>query len=152
MRIYDLKATDGSLRAFEVENALLTRGRVCRLAESIPGATLVRRSRLFRDTDDFCEFTLGGQTFVIEEPFGDNSRYWVGAKEQPNTSSLLVVRQAFEQHNAWKTPFRIVIAVLLLALGLATYPKLTKFVAKDRCLDEGGKWHSVERTCEKAKK
>jgi hypothetical protein len=152
MRIYDLKAPDGSLRAFEVENTLLGRKRACRLAESIPGASIVRRSRLFRDTDDFCEFTLGGETFVIEEPWGDNSRYWVGTKDEPRTNSLLAVRQAFECHKTWETPLRIAIMASLLVLAFVFYPRVTAFIEQDRCLDQGGRWDSSERTCETAPK
>ena len=52
IRIHDLKTEDGTLRLFEVENTLLTWSRACRIAESILGAVIVRRSRLFRDMDE----------------------------------------------------------------------------------------------------
>jgi hypothetical protein len=133
MRLYDLKTEDGATRAFEVENTLLTRGRACKIAASIPGATVVRRSRIFRDTDDFCEFTLEGETFIIEEQFGDNSRYWIGTKGISNSDSLLKVRAAFEQYKTLGSPLRVLLAVSALALMWYIYQSLTAFVAQDRC-------------------
>jgi len=29
---------------------------------------------------EFCQFEVEGITFVVEEPFGDNSRYWIGPR------------------------------------------------------------------------
>jgi hypothetical protein len=147
MRVYDLKAEDGSLRAFEVENTLLTRGRACRIAKSIPGVVLIRQSRLFRDTDDFCEFTLAGETYIIEEPFGDNSRYWIGGKEASQSSSLQQVRVAFERHNTLEPPLRVLVVASLAVLGWVAFQWLATSVAQDKCLDAGGRWSAVERAC-----
>jgi hypothetical protein len=152
MRIYDLQAEDGNLRAFEVENTLLTRGRACRIVESIPGVVVVRRSRLFRDTDDFCEFTLAGETFMIEEPFGDNSRYWVGGKNKSQSFSLQQIRSAFERHKTWEFPLRFLVAASLAVAGWAALQWLTAFIAQDKCLDEGGRWNAGERACIGARK
>ena len=95
MRIHDLNTEDGRVCAFEVSNSFLSRRQACRIVQKIPGAVLLRRSRLFRDTDDFCEFTLAGEAFIISEPFGDNSRYWVGTKGSTPALSLPEVRAAF---------------------------------------------------------
>ena len=88
MRVRDLPNTEGKTNAFEVSNLLLTRSRACKVAEAIPGTKIVKRSRLLRDTDEFCIFTLGTDEFTIEEPFGDNSRYWIGTKDGKSSQSL----------------------------------------------------------------
>lgn len=152
MRIYDLTTSDGKLRAFEVESTLLSRNQACRLVESIPGVFIMRRSRLFRDTDDFCEFTLNGETFVIEEPWGDNSRYWVGAKAEPSTASLLLVRQAFERYNTWKATLRFAIVASFIVLGFILCSRFIEYVEQDDCLDHGGRWNLSARTCESFQK
>ena len=71
MRVRDLPTTEGKTSAFEISNLLLTRSRACKVVEAIPGAKIIKRSRLFRDTDEFCIFTIGPDEFTIEEPFGD---------------------------------------------------------------------------------
>ena len=147
MRIYDLKSEDGRLHSFEVDNVLLGRRRACRIAESIPGAILIRRSRLFRDTDDFCEFTLDSHTFIIEEPFGDNSRYWIGSKNKDDSAPLDKVRAAFERHDTFAMPLRLFLASTLLLGAWFLYPRITTFIAQDRCLDSGGNWDPTKQVC-----
>ena len=147
MRIHDLNTEDGRICAFEVSNTLLSRGQACRIVQKIPGAALVRKSRLFRDTDDFCEFTLAGETYVIEEPFGDNSRYRVGSKGSAQASSLLQVRAAFENHNSFKLPLLLAIATTALVSAWLVMQWLTAIVAQDRCLDSGGRWEHSQRAC-----
>ena len=86
MRTHDLKDGEGRVFAFEVDNCFLGRGGLCRLVARIPGCVVVRRPRRFRFAEDeFCEFELDGVRFLAWEPFGDNSRYWVGPKSDGTT-------------------------------------------------------------------
>jgi hypothetical protein len=146
VRVHDHNAQDGSLLGFEVENAALTRSRACRIAASIPGATIVRRSRLFRDTDDFCEFTIQDETFIIEEPYGDNSRYWIGPKVLTQSKSLLMVRDAFERQSNWHVGRLAIILAALIFTGLLGH-RCSVFLAQDSCLDRGGSWDRIQRIC-----
>jgi len=103
MDIYDLRDAEGRIVAFEVENSSLGRHGACRVADKIPRARLLRRQRHFAwsGRDDFCEFELDGITFVIEEPFGDNSRYWVGPKPPEFVPQITVVRDFFARAGLW---------------------------------------------------
>jgi len=98
MKTYELLDTGGRIYAFEVNNSGLGRKGVCRVVETIPGTTIIRRPKFlswFRE-EVFCEFDLDGQTFVACEPYGDNSRFWIGPEPPrwlPQTES---VRDAFE--------------------------------------------------------
>ena len=63
---------------------------------------MVRRPRLlsWRREEVFCEFLLGGARFEIWEPYGDNSRYWIGpaganAADMRPTEEIARVREAF---------------------------------------------------------
>jgi hypothetical protein len=40
-------------------------------------------------TMTFCEFVIGSDIFVIIEPFGDNTVYWIVAKEPPASPEAL---------------------------------------------------------------
>jgi hypothetical protein len=102
MKIHDLKDKEGRVFAFEVPNTLLTRRGVCKLVQSIPGARLLSGRRELRE-DEFCAFEVQGQRFKAWEPFGDNSRYWIGP-EPPNwCEQVSFVRDAFARHTFLKS-------------------------------------------------
>ena len=99
MKTRDLRQESGQLTGFIVSNLLLSRYRVPRIVASIPGARVVRKQRRFaRARDDFCEFVVGGKTFLAIEPFGDNDCYWVVAEPPEDSPQLAEVRAAFERH------------------------------------------------------
>jgi len=98
MKTYDLHDDQNRVFAFEIRNLGLGRDGVCRVVETIPGATLVRRPKKFLSwfrEDTFCEFTVDGETYEVEEPFGDNSRYWVGPRPPRWLPQTERVRDAF---------------------------------------------------------
>ena len=98
MRIFDLEDKQGKLVAFEVRNILLSRRAACKIAKTVPGSKLLERPKLFRSKSDFCKFQVGSRTFIIEEPWNDNSRYWIGPEPTEPCSEILPVREAFERH------------------------------------------------------
>src|SRR5712691_7070400 len=99
MKIHDLSSEEGRVFAFEVGNLFLGRRLFCRLVSGIPGARLLRTPRIFTrgGEDEFCEFEIEGVTFVGWEPWGDNSRYWVGPKPPRWVPQLTTVREAFSR-------------------------------------------------------
>src|SRR5689334_1769790 len=80
MTTYPIYDEQGRLFAFEVPNWRIGRRGVCGVVRRIPGAILTRRPMLLSwfQEEVFCEFEVDGATFVAEEPWGDNSRYWIG--------------------------------------------------------------------------
>jgi len=147
MHIRDLSCAEGKTNAFEVSNLLLTRSRACKLAETIPGAKITKRSRLFRDTDEFCIFTIGLDEFAIEEPYGDNSRYWIGTKDGKPSNCLPLARRAFEEHKVWLPPLRTISVAGAALLFALLYSKASQFIEQDKCLDSGGRWEVKSGTC-----
>ena len=107
MKTYDLKDDQGHVYAFEVENILLTRGGLSRLVRRIPGCRVIRRPTPFmrwssKENEEFCEFEVDGASFVAQESWGDNGRFWVGPKlaegQTPQWSaSVDRVRTAFRR-------------------------------------------------------
>jgi hypothetical protein len=70
---------DGRLRAFEVENAYIGPSAVAQVLRLTEGVTEVDRRRLFsRDSEVHVKFKYRGQPCIVWEPYGDNSRYWIG--------------------------------------------------------------------------
>src|SRR3989338_10516651 len=101
MKVYDLKDKTGRVFAFEVDNLLLQRRGVGKVVRTIPGARITRVS----GDDEFCEFEVEGKVFVAEEPWGDNSRYWIGPRPPEWCEPVATVRAAFLQYQLW--PLRL---------------------------------------------
>ena len=120
MKLYDLKDGSGRTFAFEVGN--FGRHRACRFVGKIPGVIILRRQRHFQfsSEDEFCEFQLEGQRFVIWEPYGDNSRYWVGPKPPEWCPEVERVRDAFAAYKADELLLRGIFNALF-ALAILTY-------------------------------
>ncbi len=85
MRTYSLQAS-GALHAFEVSNIWLHPRAIARLVRS-KGAEITFRRRLFRAADVHLKFRYKGLEFQVVEPFGDNSRYWIGPVDESLVAS-----------------------------------------------------------------
>ena len=104
MNVYELRDPEGRIFAFEGDNTLLGRRGLVRVVRSIPGAVVTRTPKLlswFRE-EEFCEFSVDGQPFVAREPYGDNSRYWVGPKAEVPAwcEEIIKVIEAFKSRGA----------------------------------------------------
>ena len=67
------------------------------IARRISGVKLLKAPRLlswFRE-EVFCEFELGQVKFKAFEPFGDNSRYWIGPEDRRWHAEIEAIIQAF---------------------------------------------------------
>jgi hypothetical protein len=74
MKLNKYTNEQGALRYFSVNNLLVSRSGLCRMIASCEGVTITKKPRFF-DDDVFCEFTINGHRFYVEEPFGDNATY-----------------------------------------------------------------------------
>lgn len=83
MRTYPVLTKDGSKSAaFEVENVYIGLRTISRLLRQVAGVTEVRPRQLFSGADDVhVEFKYMGTPFIVWEPYGDSSRYWIGPKD-----------------------------------------------------------------------
>jgi hypothetical protein len=82
--------------AFEIGNAFITLRGISRILRCVEGVTGLRTTS---GSDDRLLFEYAGESCVVSEPFGDNSRYWIGPAF-PERSSLDVrpLQQAFARH------------------------------------------------------
>ena len=104
MRTWELHTDDGRPYGFEISNLTISRSGVIRTIERIPGATITSGTRYFeRRRDDFCHFTVLGASFIAEEPFGDNSRFWIYAEDESGFAHVKTVQRAFERRKLFGT-------------------------------------------------
>ena len=81
MKTFEERNHIGQLKNFEIENFRIGRRGVVRVLKRIPEVIILREPKRFFSwfrEDSFCEFEIGGKKFEVEEPYGDNSRYWFG--------------------------------------------------------------------------
>jgi hypothetical protein len=145
MRTYAIRDEHGNLFAFEV-SSLLGRRIARRIVASVPGARVVRSNLR---SDVFCEFQVAGEAFAIEEPFGDNSRFWIGPVGGQGGEAIQAARSQFEKARLGSVAVALGI---LLCVGLVAAPVVLygyRFIAQDKCLDSGGAW--VQGACRGAK-
>lgn len=77
-----LNANGERSSAFEVEAAYASPARIAMLLSEVPGVTGVKRRKPLKGPSEVhVEFNYRGEPFIVWEPFGDNSRYWIGPKE-----------------------------------------------------------------------
>jgi hypothetical protein len=83
VKTYPIKRPDGLLHAFEIGNAFISMGTIRRILSSIDGVSSL--SRQFR-SDDRLTFVFLGAPWIVNEPWGDSSRYWIGPADAENHS------------------------------------------------------------------
>jgi hypothetical protein len=100
METYPILRSDGSLRGFEISSAWVTFGRLLRILSSIEGVTDVRRNWF---SDNRITFNFHGIPAVVHEPWGDNSRYWVGLHNPDDTPEIDItpIHTAFKRYRGF---------------------------------------------------
>lgn len=88
---------DGRLRAFEVENVYIGPSAVAQVLRGTECVTDVEQRRVFsRDSEIRVKFKYQGHPCVVWEPYGDNSRYWIGPESNDTHAiDLAPVERAF---------------------------------------------------------
>lgn len=103
MNIDEIKKEESdSMHAFFIENILLGRGGAVEVVKTIPGVTILETPKLFSwcSQDVFCKFEVNGVPFEIEEPYGDNSLYWVGkSPEGGSCPELEIIASSFRKYS-----------------------------------------------------
>lgn len=87
MKTYPTSSETGGVAAFEVDNAYISPRTIGTLLRASGLATDVQVRRPFSRQSDFhLTFAYMGHNFVVWEPHGDSSRYWVGPRADKDKS------------------------------------------------------------------
>lgn len=86
--------------AFEIENVYVGTRAIGRLLEQLNGVSDVRVRRPFGKWEDVhVWFKYKDRDYVVLEPYGDNSRYWIGPKEAAeNALDVGDIENAFKSY------------------------------------------------------
>jgi hypothetical protein len=108
---------DGRLRAFEIENAFIGPIAVARLLRRIDGVTdVAQRPPFSGESEVHVRFNYKDYPCMVWEPYGDNSRYWIGPEgDAVFGEDMAQVEIAFA---AYRPPLHRVVVGRLLTLHL----------------------------------
>lgn len=86
MKTYPVRSKDGTRTfAFEIENIYIPPSTAARLLSKVEGVSNVELRKIFSKWQEVhVKFRYRGQPYMVWEPFGDSSRYWVGPMEEAN--------------------------------------------------------------------
>jgi hypothetical protein len=94
MKTYPILKKDGSLHAFEITSAWLTFRPIYKVLRSVQGVNDIKRNWF---DEDRILFNSLGVPFVVNEPWSDNSRYWIGPRDpETSTADISTLHQAFK--------------------------------------------------------
>lgn len=92
--------SNGFVFAFEIENSYVSVCTVAKILSVVPGISDVRVRRLFSSWDEIhVWFKFRNSNFVVWEPFGDNSRFWIGPEDKNDRIDIQTIRDAFDQYS-----------------------------------------------------
>lgn len=100
MKTYpDENVQPDSAVGFEIDNIYVSLRTVARILRDINGVTEVKKRRLFSKWEEIhIWFKYLNHECVVIEPFGDNSRYWIGPKSREERFDISNVEVAFRQY------------------------------------------------------
>ena len=80
MKTYPISNENGVQVAFEIENVYINCKSIAKLLHELSDIKSIKMQKLFTNTEYRIEFVYKGIDCVVWEPFGDNSRYWIGPR------------------------------------------------------------------------
>jgi hypothetical protein len=98
MKTYPIYMETEKLRGFEITSSWFRFGPLLKILKSVEGVTDVKRQWF---NDDRVLFKFYGKNGIVNEPFGDNSRYWVGLEYPDESPDLNIssIHEAFKNYN-----------------------------------------------------
>lgn len=86
---------DGSMCGFEFPHTWVRMATILAILRSVPGVEGVHRTWF---NEHRVRFRLDSESFVVWEPWGDNSWYWVGPIDDASHVDLTAILAAFDAH------------------------------------------------------
>ena len=94
---------------FQIDNIYLSSATATKLLATVEGVTDVKQRKLFAKSSDIhVEFQYLGRPYIVWEPYGDNSRFWIGpadmvtdaapVRELDSTADICRLEDAFKRY------------------------------------------------------
>ena len=118
MRTYELHRDDGYFLAFEIENVYVRPKKIGEIINTVEGVTDVDVRKSSRASKDVhVNFKYLGIEYIVWEPFGDNSRYWIGPQKEGGQSSDIDISPLAKAFRDYEPPFLVKVFGDLITLN-----------------------------------
>jgi len=144
MKTYRIHDVQNNFCAFEISNTFISVCKIVKLLRANPNvaeiffqssfSTFLDRSVIFSgfakplssetSPEVRVQFKYKGNTYVVWEPFGDNSRYWIGAEAGDSFDEIAEIEEIFINHVSLSTIssiFVLVFAVFLFGTSVMLF-------------------------------
>jgi len=103
MKTYTQRNEEGKLVGIEIANSFISSHGMSRFIQRIKGSEMLQIRSLFSADEIHVRFKFAGVKFIVWEPYGDNSRLWVGPDDDESVSEkeLAELRNCFEHTKRW---------------------------------------------------
>jgi hypothetical protein len=121
MKTYPILKGD-SLVAFEIGNNFITVFEIKQLLKRSQAISNIKSKKLFRNTETRLEFSCNQVDYILTEPYGDNSRYWIGPVVNGINSELIEIGEIFKGYRPFalrKKNFSIIL-ILIFSIFLVS--------------------------------
>lgn len=99
MKTYPIRDETGRSFAVEVDMAYCSLRKLAKVIETIEGVTEAKICKPFSGHGDVrAQFRYQGYDFAIVEPFGDNSRYWIGPVSETSTVDVSPIEEQLKSY------------------------------------------------------
>lgn len=101
MKTYAIKDKKGFQLGFEIDNIYIGIDKIVELLSTVNNVSNIRKRRLFDLRNEFhIEFDYAGIQFVVWEPYGDSSRYWICPMNMQNKADMSDIENAFKEYKS----------------------------------------------------
>jgi len=102
MKTYPRLSDCGDYLGFEISNTFISLRCIISILQTKLNIQNIRKQKLFDFSENRINFIYKNKEYVVWEPFGDNSRYWIGLLENSNLENnfkdLKEIEKAFMSH------------------------------------------------------
>lgn len=99
MKIFELKREDGHVFAFEINNAYIYPKKIAELLKTVNGVSNINLRKPFSSSSDIhLQFKYHGIDFIVWEPYGDSSRYWIGPFRNNDFVDVGLLEEIFKKY------------------------------------------------------
>lgn len=113
-KVFPIESASGVVYAFDVEAVYFSRRSLRRILLSVPGVSHLERS--IEVEGSIYKFMYRGKNCMVWEPYGDNSRYWVGQDDK--NEDYVDFTDVLEAFKSYQPPFLVRVVGGLLSFRI----------------------------------
>jgi hypothetical protein len=102
MKTYPVLSDKGDFLGFEIDNTLIRVSTIVKLLQKNLKIQNIQKQKFFDSSEVRINFIYKNKDYIVWEPFGDNSRYWIGLvdgeKLENNLEDLKDIEKVFKKH------------------------------------------------------